>query len=77
MICKRGCLPVSLVADITCVRLVVRVDYVMLVQTGILCESLIATNHLADIRPLSCRKYIARLKHFLQLPLLDTRKLTA
>lgn len=54
VICKCGCLSVSLVADVTRVRLVVRVNHMMLVQTGILCESLIATNHLADIWPLAC-----------------------
>ena len=64
MICQCGCLSVSLVADVTRVRLVVRVNHVMLVQTGILCETLIATNHLADIWPLACGKYIAKLLLF-------------
>lgn len=67
MICKCGCLSVSLVADVTRVRLVVRVNHMMLVQTGILCESLIATNHLADIWPLACGKYMAKLLLFLKI----------
>ena len=55
MVCQCGCLSVGLVADVTCVRLVMCMDYMMLVQTGVFCEPLVTANHLADVWPLSCK----------------------
>ena len=50
-----GSLSVGLVTDVTRVWLVMGVDHVMLIQTGVFCEAFVAPNHLTDVRPLSCQ----------------------
>ena len=46
------CLSVGLVTDVTRVWFVVRMDYMVLVKTGVFCKALVTADHLANIWPL-------------------------